>query len=211
MLLLKKHSAISLVFAGILFAIPNTVILPFVDFRLPFGELLVSTPFLYRMIIAALTVALLLFGSIGIFLHHEKTERAKLFRNIAFIIAFFGSAFMLANEWHQIFVLPDVANINPKIVDEISFPEQAGRYSIGAMIALSLFSLGWMLFSIYLLIAKLVKRWGPILVLTGFFIIPLLSATTTPIIGGIVGGVFLGTGFSLIGIEVYKSREHLSF
>lgn len=197
--------------AGVSFAIPNTVILPFVDFNLPFSELLISTPFLYRMIFAALTVAFLLFGSIGIYLHHQEVKKATLFRNIAFILAFFGSAFMFANEWHQIFVLPDVANIDLKVVEQIGSEEQIGRYGIGAMIAMSVFSLGWILYSISMLADKLLKRWGPLLVIAGFFLIPLVSAFTTPIIGGIVGGVILGTGFLLIGKEVYTSRNEMSF
>ncbi len=108
---LIKCSGISLVLAGLFFAIPNTIILPFVNFEAPFSEVLTSKIFLYRMIFATLTVAFLLFGSIGIYLFHNQIERGKLFRRIAFILAFFGSAFMLANEWHQIFVLPDIASL----------------------------------------------------------------------------------------------------
>lgn len=197
---LIKHSGIAIVMAGFCFAIPNTVILPFVDFGAPYGELLTSTSFLYRMIFAALTVALLLFGVSGIYLHHSKIERGKLFRNISFMVAFFGTAFMLANEWHQIFVLPEVANINPEAVDKLG-----GRFAIGATTALTTFSLGWILFSISLLISRKLKRLGPILVLSGFFMIPLFSGIFTPAIGGIVGGVFLGVGFFLIGIELIKS------
>ena len=202
---LIKYSGVALVIAGFFFAIPNTVILPFEDFGAPFSKLLTSTSFFYRMIFAALTVVFLLFGVIGIYLHHSKIERAKLFRHVTFIITFFGSAFMLANEWHQIFVLPDIANINPESVDKLGSSEQSGRYAIGAMIALVTFSFGWILFSISLLISRKLKRLGPILVLAGFFIIPLFSGIFTPVIGGIIGGIVLGTGFFLIGLELIKS------
>lgn len=203
---LIKQSGFALIMAGLCFAIPNAFILPSVDFGAPFGELLLSTSFFYRMIFAALTVAFLLFGAVGLMLHHNKTERSKSFRNIAFIIAFFGSAFMLANEWHQIFVLPDVAGISLETANTLGSSDQVGRYGIGAMIALALFSLGWILFSISLLTSRKLKRLGPALVLAGFFIIPLVSGLVTPILGSILGSVCMGIGFCLIGAELVKSR-----
>ncbi|MCF7559487.1 hypothetical protein L3X39_02470 [Sabulilitoribacter multivorans] len=203
---LTRYSGVSLILGGLFFAIPNTVILPFVDFEAPFSELLTSTPFFYRMIFAALTVAFLLFGSIGVYLNHSHIERVRKFRQTTFILAFFGSAFMFANEWHQIFVLPEIAILSPDMVDKLGSSVQTGSYAIGAMIALATFSFGWILFSISLLVSKKLKRIGPALVIVGFLIIPLISGIFTPVIGGIVGGVILGIGFSLIGIELLKSN-----
>ena len=137
---LIKYSGFALVVTGFLFAIPNTVILPFVDFKVPFSELLISTSFFYRMLFAALTVLFLLFGVFGIYLHHSNVERMKWFREIAFFVTFLGSAFMLANEWHQIFILPEVAQINPDVVDKLGSSDPSNRFSIGAMIALFGFS-----------------------------------------------------------------------
>ena len=121
------------------------------------------------MIIAASTVAFLLFGSIGLYLKNSQSERAGIFITSTFILAFFGSAFMLANEWHQIFVLPEIATINTEVVNNLGSSETFGRYAIGAMLAFSTFSLGWILFSIALLIGRKMKRTGPIIVLSGFF------------------------------------------
>lgn len=200
-----KSSGLALILAGLCFAIPNTVILPFVDFGAPLSQLLTSTSFFYRMIFAALTVLFLLFGSIGIYLHHSQIKRARFFRQFAFIIAFIGSAFMLANEWHQIFVLPEIANISPEVIDKLDSSDHVGVYAIGAIIALITFSLGWILFIISLLIGRKLKRLGPVLVITGFFILPLISGISTPIIGGIAGSILIGIGFLLIGIELIKS------
>jgi hypothetical protein len=203
---ITKYSGISLILGGFFFAIPNTVILPYVDFGAPFSELLTSTSFFYRMIFAALTVAFLLFGSIGIYLHHSQIDRVRKFRQITFLIAFFGSVFMFANEWHQIFVLPEIANLGPEIMDELGSSTNTGSYAFGAMIALATFSFGWILFNISLLVSKKLKRLGPALIIVGFFVIPLISGITTPVIGGIIGGIILGVGFSLIGFELMKSN-----
>lgn len=202
---LIKYSGISLILGGFFFAIPNTIILPFVDFTTPFAELLISTLFFYRMIIAGLTVAFLLFGSIGIYLHHEQPERFKKLLNLTFIIAFFGTAFMLANEWHQIFVLPEVAILNPDAVNKLGNSNIVNSYSIGAMISMSMFSFGWISYCIIMLMFKKLKKIGPSLVIAGFLVIPLFSGLFSPIIGGVVGGIILGLGFMLIGSQIVKS------
>src|SRR5210317_87218 len=120
---LIKYSGVALIMGGLCFVITNAIISPFVDFEVPFSEMLTSSPFFYRMIFAALTAGFLLFGSIGLYLHHSQIDRSRLFMHLTFILAFFGSAFLLSNEWHQIFVLPEIAKINPEVVDQLGSSE----------------------------------------------------------------------------------------
>ena len=202
---LIKYSGIALIMGGLSFVITNAVISPFVDFEAPFSKILTSSPFFYRMIFAALTAVFLLFGSIGLYLQHSQIERARLFRHVTFIIAFFGSAFLFANEWHQIFILPDIAKISPEVMDKLDSSDSIG-YDIGAMLALATFSIGWILFMISLLMTGKLKRLGPALVIAGFFMLPLISGIFTPVWGGVIGSISLGIGFSLIGIELIKPR-----
>ena len=58
-------------------------------------------------------------------------------------------------------------------MDKLDSSDNIG-YVIGAMIALATFSIGWILFTISLLIAGRLKRLGPALVIAGFFMIPLI-------------------------------------
>ena len=204
---LIKYSGFALIMGGLSFIITNGLISPFVDFKAPFRELLVSSIFLYRMIFAAITASFLLFGTIGLYLHHVQIERARLFREVTFLVAFFGCAFLLSNEWHQIFILPEIAMISPDAIDKLDASENVGRYTFGAMIALATFSFGWILFLISVLVSKNLKPLGPSLVIAGFFIIPLLSGVLTPAWGGIIGSIFLWIGFSLIGIELIRSYK----
>ncbi len=201
---LIKYCGIALIMGGLFFVITNVAISPFVDFEAPFSKILTSSPFFYRMIFAALTAVFLLFGSIGLYLQHSQIERARLFRHVTFIIAFFGSAFLFANEWHQIFILPDIAKISPEVMDKLDSSESIG-YDIGAMLALATFSIGWILFMISLLMTRKLKRLGPALVIAGFFMLPLISGIFTPVWGGVIGSISLGIGFSLIGIELIKT------
>ena len=201
---LIKYCGIALIMGGLFFVITNVAISPFVDFEAPFSKILTSSPFFYRMIFATLTAVFLLFGSIGLYLQHSQIERARLFRHVTFIIAFFGSAFLFANEWHQIFILPDIAKISPEVMDKLDSSDSIG-YDIGAMLALATFSIGWILFMISLLMTGKLKRLGPALVIAGFFMLPLISGIFTPVWGGVIGSISLGIGFSLIGIELIKA------
>ena len=202
---LIKFSGITLIIGGLSFVITNGALSPFVDFTIPYSETLTSFPFFLRMSFAAFTVGLLLFGSIGLYLHHSQIERAKLFRFITFILAFFGTLFTFANEWHQIFVLPEIAQISPEAMDKFDASDDTVKYVIGAVLAIATFSLGWISFMISLLISRKLKRIGPALVISGFFIIPLITGIISPVWGGLIGSLLLGSGFILMGLELVKS------
>jgi hypothetical protein len=201
---LIKSCGIALILGGLSFIITNAAISPFVDFEAPYSEMLTSSPFFYRMIFAAVTVAFLLFGTIGLYLYHSHTDRGRWLKNISFVIAFFGSTFLFANEWHQIFVLPEIAGTDPEVIDKLDSSDGPGSYAAGVMIALSTFSIGWILFMASLIIAGKLKRSGPALVIAGFLMIPLISGISTPVLGGIIGSISLGAGFVLMGIELMR-------
>lgn len=203
---LIKYSGIALIMGGLSFVIANVGISPFVNFEAPFSETLISPIFLYRMIFAALTASFLLFGTIGLYLHHIQIDRGRFFRHATFLLAFFGSAFLLSNEWHQIFILPEIAKLSPEVIDRLDASDNIGGYDIGAMLALATFSFGWIFFLVSVLIARNLKPLGPALAIAGFFIIPFVSGIISPVWGGIIGSISLGIGFSLIGIELIKTR-----
>ena len=66
-------------------------------------------------------------------------------------------------------------------------------YGLGAIIAVSM------------LLAKVFARPGPVLVIAGFFAIPLLSALISPVWGGVIGNAVLGSGFMLLGRELKRN------
>jgi hypothetical protein len=201
---LIKYSGVALIMAGLSFVVTNAGVAPFVNFEASFRETLVSPIFLYRMIFAALTALFLLFGSIGLYLHHVHIDRGRSLRLVAFLLAFLGSAFLLSNEWHQIFVLPEIARLSPEAIDRLDASDQIGGYLIGAIFALATFSFGWIFFLISVMITKNVKPLGPALAIAGFFIIPLVSGIFSPVWGGVIGSISLGSGFVLIGSELVK-------
>ena len=77
-------------------------------------------------------------------------------------------------------------------------------FDIEALIVITIFTLGWISFAASMLVARVFRRLGPALIVTGFFAIPLLSAATSPIWGGALGNAVLGSGFILLGSELFK-------
>ena len=199
-----KNGGIALVLAGLCFIITNAGISPFVNFEAPYSELLTSQLFLTRMIFAALTAFFLLFGAVGLILYQIQMGSAKFLGYFGFWMSIAGSAFLLANEWHQIFILPEIAAINPDAIDRLNTSDNFGGYDLAAIIAITSFTVGWILFALSTLISKKIKPLGPALVIAGFFVLPLLSGILTPVWGGAIGSILLGLGFSLIGRELIK-------
>jgi len=205
MKVLVKYGGISLIAGGLFFILTNVVFTPLVNMEAPFEEVAKSTMFSYRMISAAITVIFFLCGAIG--LHLYQIESTNKFGHITFFLTLIGCAFVLSNEWHQIFILPELARNSPEALASLSASENLNGYGLGAMIAALTFSLGWILFSISMILSKAYSRLGPILIIAGFFIIPTLSVILTPTWGGVIGSTIMGFAFCYLGRELLISKK----
>lgn len=200
---LIKQGGISLILGGIFLFITNAVITPFINIDIPFSDTAKTSVFLLRMITAAITAILLLFGSIGIELYQIKSS--KLLGQIGFLLAFCGSAFLFANEWQQIFVISDLALHSPDALMSLDNSEGLSRYDIGSMLAILIFVIGWILLAISMLKSKTFTRLGPILIFVGFFATPIFSIFLPHPWGSAIGNAVLGYAFYLIGKEMVVS------
>lgn len=199
-----QYSGISVVFGGVFLILTNAILTPLINFDAPLSETVRTSMFMYRMSFAAIAAAFLLFGTIGLYLHQSKNSNN--FGHITFLFAFFGSAFVLANEWYQIFVLPELAMISPEAILSLDSSNGVSIYDVGTMLALLTFSIGWILFSISMLKNGTYSRLGPILVIAGFLIIPIFSSFLTPVWGGMIGTSVMGLAFCLLGRELLLAK-----
>ena len=195
---------VTLILGGIFFVITNSVLTPLINYDDPISDVARSSAFIYRMTAAAIAVGFLLFGSMGLFLFQIKNM--DVFGFLSFIVVFFGNAFTLANEWYQIFVIPDLATIDSEAL--ISLDKTAGfsLYNIGTMVALFTFTIGWILFCISMLRIGKIARLAPIMILTGLVGIPLVSLISTPAWGGTIGTAIMGIAFVLLGRDLFTSQ-----
>jgi len=192
-----RWSGLSLAAGGVLTILINACLTPLMLMHRPFAETAASAMFLYRQSTSAVAVGLLLFGCIGAHLVHGDPR--PRFGAVAFAMAFLGSALMLAWEWVDIFIIRDLAMRAPSALDILEKAPITSPYNLGALIPISLFTLGWIAFSIAVLRAKQLPRHAAALVIAGFFALPLLTAAIGPKWGGALGNAILGSGFVLLG------------
>jgi hypothetical protein len=151
---------------------------------------------------------LLLFGSIGLYLAQEGRNRP--FGALAFVTAFVGSTLVVAWEWVGVFVLRVLAIRTPGALRALEDAEGVNLYDIGAIVPISLFTLGWLALAAWSWRFTPTLRTPSALVVVGIFAIPLLSAAIGPGWGGAVGNVILGSGWCLLGLGVCKLANGFS-
>ena len=197
-------SGLALMSGGALLIIVNAVFTPMLDTTIPFPEMMASKVFLWRLSFAALAVFLLMVSCPGI--HKHQVEHSGLSGKITFGLAFLGCAFVFAHEWGQVFFIHSIALAAPDALLAIEDTPGINAYDLEVIIGLATFTLGWISFAISMLLANVFARPGPLLVIAGFFAIPLLSAVFSPVWGGVLGNAVLGSGFILLGRELTATR-----
>jgi len=193
----------ALILGGLTYLIANTVL----TLMMPMGEdwtlMFASDAFLARLSVAASSVFFLLVGAIG--LYNRQAAKLSLFGKTAFGILFIGSMFLFAHEWAQVFFLHTLAQIDPEALMALENVEgTVNFYDIEAILAVTGFLLGWLLFSISMLMARIIKPIGPIILLAGFFITPALAVALPELWGFVIGNSFTAFGWVLIGRDMMR-------
>jgi hypothetical protein len=178
----------------------NAGLTPLLPTHAPFAETAASTLFLWRQSASALAAALLLLGSIGLYL--RQAERAGRFGAVAFLMAFLGSALLLATEWNEVFLVRDLALQVPNALQMLDAGHHPSLYDLGAIISLGTFTIGWLALAVQTLRAGIFSRRAASLVIAGFLLIPLLGAVG--VWGVVLGNAVLGSGWFLLGCELRK-------
>lgn len=192
----------SLCLAGLLLIGINAVLFPMLP-QGAFAELAASDVFFIRQILASVTALLMLFGVIG--LHLVQMHRSGVFGAISFVLAVVGAVVLFSVEWNQAFTVRDFALQAPATLEAVEDAEGLTPFDIGALIASSLFFLGWLLFAVSLFFAKVFSRVGAALVAIGFFVAPILSTAQVAGPVAVVGSsIVIGVGWLLLGVSLVR-------
>jgi hypothetical protein len=199
---------LALVAGGACTLLVNAGLTPFLQADAPFAVMAASNVFVWRQSFSAFAAILLLAGSVG--LYESQSGRSGRFGAFAFGFAFFGSAVLLAHEWNQVFFVHELAGRAPEALESLEAAEGPSLFDLSAIIALSAFTLGWLLFALSQLMAGVYPRRGPILVLAGFISIPLLGAVLPNLWGMVVGNIVLASGWMLLGRQLLGEERRSS-
>jgi hypothetical protein len=197
----------ALIVGGVLTAIANGVFSPMLPVDAPFAALAGSQAFLARLSLAAAGLMLLLLGMVGLYIRHAT--KIGWFSGFAFVIAFCGTAAIMAHEWAQVFFIHHIAKTVPTALDAMENVSGPNLFDAESIIVVSSFSLGWILWSIAMLRAGVVGWLGPALVLLGLFGAPLMGAVAaalglSPVFALAAGGVLFALGWIVLGRALLK-------
>lgn len=200
----KKLTGFAMMLGAICYFIANGIITPMMPTSGPSAELFGSKEFLARLSFAAASVFFLLVGSIGIFMHQR--HKTGWFGALAFGITFVGTTVVFAHEWGQVFFLHELANVAPDGLETLVDRDGLNLYSAEAYGVLITFMLGWFLLGISMLLARAFNLLGPLLLVGGFFAVPILAASLPDLWGFIVGNLIIAAGYLLIGRELSQAE-----
>ena len=149
--------------------------------------------YLLRISLALVDVALLRFGSTGLYLSQKSASGT--FGTAPFFVTFVGTSLLLAIEWSNLFVLRPVAQTSP---ETLSLLDKSSLMTAGTASGAGLFMLGWLLLAVSLWRGNLFPQWAAPATIAGIILIPVLGVTPLGVIGQVMGNVVFGLG--LIGL-----------
>jgi hypothetical protein len=197
-----RWTGIALAFGGLLTLLINLIFTPMLPPQAHLADIAASPLFLWRQSASALSVMLLLFGVVGLYL--RQAAKAGRFGAIAFILAFVGTALALSVEWNEVFLVRDLAFRAPDALRILDAGHGKSIYDIGAITSISLFGAGWLLLAISTIRVGM-SRPAAFLVIAGLILNPILAAVFSPIWGSIIADVVLASGWMWLGLDLYRT------
>jgi hypothetical protein len=198
---------VALIGGGVLTGIANGVFSPLLPIEGSFAELASSQYFLSRLSLAAAGLLLVLLGMVGLFI--RQAPKQSWFGVFAFVLAFLGTAVIMAHEWAQVFFIHHIAKTVPTALDAMEDVAGPNLFDAESIIVVISFSLGWILWCISMLLARVFSWLGPTLVLAGLFGAPIFGGAlaaigSSPALGPAIGGVIFSLGWIVLGRALLK-------
>ena len=182
----------------------NSVLTPLLPRGVSFAQTVASPVFAWRQSIASVCAALLLFGTVGLYL--RQSQKAGKLGAVAFALGFCGSALLLGIEWAQLFDIRDFARRAPDTLNALNAAHGPSLSDIGGLVVLGTFTIGWLAIAAVTIWTRIPSRMAASLVLIGFFLIPILRPVLPGLLGPIVGNVVLGVGWTWLGFGLWREN-----
>ncbi len=194
-----RFTGSSLLAGGLLAALLNLVLTPFLPVDAGSIAVSTSTALGIRLPLAAASVALTTIGCIGLYLAQAHRLR---FGAVAFLLAGIGGLMSFCAECVQFTLVRDLAFQVPDVLTRLQDAGELKRYDLAFAIAVGAFAVGWLAVAIITLRAKVLPRRGALTLIAGMFLIPLLGGLVPGVWGAVAGNVVLGTGWALLGQDL---------
>jgi len=168
----------------------------------PFSAIAASRVYFARQVIASAVAMALVFGLAGV--RESRLAGSGRFAVVACASALAGQVLLFSIEYGQAFIVHDYALMAPAALDG-AMGNPHGPLAIGAILAIAIFYLGWILLAIALLRARRIPRMSAGLLLFGFLVTPVLNGIKAlGVVGGIVASLIVGAGWFLLGLRMIR-------
>jgi hypothetical protein len=128
--------------------------------------------------------------------HDREARPAGTLGVVALGAAIVGTVFMAGDWWYEAFAVPRIAEVAPEVIESFV----GGRLLIGGLLSFALFGLGWVLFGI----ASLRARVFPAVISFAILVGGLLSGVPIGIVY-LTGGVILGLAVVWLGAWITRT------
>lgn len=166
--------------------------------KFPSSASLTSEPYAIQSVLKLAGAALLLLGLLG--LHARQAEAAGPLGTVGFLAAFSGTALVVGSFWATAFFAPAMAVADPASFDALQGPPV--RLAGAFVVTMATFVLGWMLFGVAALRARVYPRGAALLLIIGS---PL--ALGTLLVVGFPTGVFFSAAVAWLGYALYSEQS----
>ena len=167
---LMRWGGLAALVGGVLFLVAELLGLPTLN-RETFSETATTASFAIQQLLFLLGVVFVLLGLLGLYV--RQSEAAGALGLIGFLVAFLGTVLIGGFLWASAFIAPDLAVVAPQFLDE-------GPPS-GYFLTFITFSLGWLLFAVSTLRARVFPRAAAILLIVGA-VLPFLPLPFTTVV-----------------------------
>ena len=194
--------SLSLVLGGGVAVLVHLVFTPMLPSAEGFAVVAASSAFLWRQSLSAVVAAFILLGVAEILFRPERG--APRWAAPAAALAVLGSAILIAQEWGEIFIVRTLAFESPDALLRMDKAPDTSMYDLGAMLALGFYAVGILAMAVSALRTRDAEKFGPGLVIAGMFAVPLFTALSHSVYGGIAGNLVMDAGWILWGLYRFK-------
>jgi hypothetical protein len=152
------------------------------------SEAATTAPFVFTFLLYLIGTVLLLVGLVGLYI--RQSEASGILGLVGFAAAFLGEALVLGAVWTELFVAPFLANAAPAVLDA----GPTGTLAVGFILTFALGALGWLLFGLAALRARVYPRAAAIALMVG----AVISFLPIPASGIVLDAVVAWLGFILL-------------
>jgi hypothetical protein len=157
----------------------------------PGSDVMTTGSWFVVQIVGLVALALVSLGLVG--LYARQAEQTGSLGMIAFVVAFSGTLMALGMLWGESFLGPFLAEEAPAVLDA----EPTGTVASGVVLSVILVGLGWLLFGLTSLQARVLPSGAAVLLMVGAVLFFVLGLLELPLWTVVLGAAVAWMGYAL--------------